>query len=147
MQVPPHDVVPGGQVHAPATHCVPPVHACAQPPQFAGSVCVSMHLPLQIAPGGGQAHAPATHDSPGPQTVPQAPQFDGLLARSAHAPAHATLPGGQTHVPAAQTDPGRNLALQKAFDGSGLSMMPSQSLSMPSQTSGVGLQRHAGVGP
>jgi len=46
------------------------------PPQFSGSVCVSMHVPPQsVSLEPAQPHAPSTHASAGAHTVPQPPQF------------------------------------------------------------------------
>lgn len=63
-QKPPHDVVPVGQTHAPATQTFPPVHVTPQPPQLVGSVCVLTHdAPHWVVPVGHedeQALAPHT---------------------------------------------------------------------------------------
>jgi hypothetical protein len=72
---PPHSAEPAAQAHAPARHCVPPLHVAPHAPQFATSVEVSVHRPPQTVCPTGQAQAPATQLAPWAQRLPQVPQF------------------------------------------------------------------------
>jgi hypothetical protein len=62
---PPHEVVPRGHWHAPATHVVPHGHAPAQVPQCAVSVIRFAQSPLHaVSPGAHDAaQAPLSHTS------------------------------------------------------------------------------------
>jgi hypothetical protein len=68
------------------------VQTLPQLPQFAESVCSSLHEPLQaLAPGWHPTHAPLTH-RPDPHAFPQTPQLCGSKATSAHPLLQATSP-------------------------------------------------------
>lgn len=93
-------VVPAGQVHAPATHVVPPVQASPQPPQFWLSVLGStqeaphfVRLASQV-----DVQLPALQTWPGLHaTAAQAPQCWGSLFRSTQIPPQSVSGAGQVH--------------------------------------------------
>ena len=58
-QIPSQTTVPAGQTQDPATQAWPPPQACAQLPQWAGSVAVSTQAPPQlVCPGAVQPQLP-----------------------------------------------------------------------------------------
>ena len=71
-------------------------HRCPHRPQFAGSVAVSTHFPLQIWFGIGQVHCPETQASPTGHLVPHLPQLDTSLSRLVQRPGlpHWVVPVG-----------------------------------------------------
>jgi hypothetical protein len=83
---PPHNVWPGGQVHAPFTHVDPGPHAAPQAPQFNWSLCRFTHALLQFVrpPPQLSAHWPSEQTLGLWHAVPQPPQLAGFDARSTH---------------------------------------------------------------
>jgi hypothetical protein len=111
----PHD---GSAEHVEYEHWSPVGHTLPQPPQFMGSVVVSVQMPWHetdglwhVWPPGGM-HMPFWHVSPAAQTSPQPPQLFGSEPRSVHVvpvPQYACggvhFGGASTQVPAVQTSP------------------------------------------
>jgi hypothetical protein len=92
-------------------------HAKPHTPQFAGSVVVLVHTPLQLMVPGGHTvvHTLFTHVAPGAQTTPQLPQLRGSVKVSTHEPsAHWVWVGPQfaVQMPLAQTSPIAHARLQ-----------------------------------
>src|SRR5690606_26930353 len=110
----------------PSWHVCPDPHFLLQPPQCWGFVCVSVQAPSQTTDVAGQTQLPPWQTSPAGHLLLHSPQWLASVAKSTHSEPHR-FAGGQTHWPAWQTSaPGQT--------GSS-SMIPSQSLSLPSQTS------------
>lgn len=91
----PQYVCPVGHTHWPPWQLEPPIHALAQPPQFALSVCVLTHTPLQnTSPA--VAHVQEAFwqvAPPGPlHVVPQPPQFALSVFKSTHPPLQSVVP-------------------------------------------------------
>lgn len=64
----------------PSMHCLPPVHAVLQAPQFWGSLFTLTHGSAESSPAWQKAlHCPAVQTWPGEQAVPQAPQLRSSL--------------------------------------------------------------------
>lgn len=89
-----------------------PVHACPQLPQFARSLPVVTHVPLQsVVPGGHDIarHVAPMQTCPKAQTVPHAPQFAESVLSATHAAVapvpHMVVPAGHEHAPALQSAP------------------------------------------
>ena len=107
--------VPGGQTQLPPLQTVPAVQRLSQPPQFSGSLLVSvqvtpqvvlpagqevthslseqssviLHLPPQLPAQAvplSQTHFPDEQCVPGPQATPQPPQLSLSACRSAQVP-------------------------------------------------------------
>jgi hypothetical protein len=74
-----HALWPCGQGwQTPPLHIAVPPHASPQPPQLAGSVLVSVQLPLHSVAMPEQAwQLPLTQDWPVAQALPQPPQLFG----------------------------------------------------------------------
>ena len=121
----PHKVCPAAvlqpAVHAPLTHIWFGGHRSAHPPQFRGSICVSVQTRPHRVSALLQAHWPLTQFEPNAQGVLHAPQLFGsaltsthepwqlvsappasVLHESAHVPFTQTLPGGHTSPQAPQ---------------------------------------------
>ena len=116
-QAPPQEERPAGQVswQAPLAQVGDPVgHACAQLPQFCGSVIVSTHVPAQSVVPVGQPHLPSMHALPAPHAVPQPPQFSGSDLMSRQAPLQAISGGAHepAHWPTEQTWPAGHIVPQ-----------------------------------
>jgi hypothetical protein len=109
-----HDVCPKGQRHWPSAQADPGAHAFPQPPQFAGSVVVSMQVPEQSTFPCGQlpVQCEATQTSPTGHCVLQAPQFDGSDAVSTQALPQRVRPLSHVHAPAVHAPPGPQLVVQ-----------------------------------
>jgi hypothetical protein len=77
-------------------HAAPTGHRFPHCPQFAGSVCASVHLPLHIWFGIGQVHCPETQASPTGHLVPHLPQLDTSVSRLVQRPGlpHWVVPVG-----------------------------------------------------
>jgi len=78
-------------VHVPDVHCMLPVHAWPQEPQFAASVRVLMHMPPHIispVPHPLIEHVPALHTAPPVHALPHVPQFALSVSRFTHALPH-----------------------------------------------------------
>jgi hypothetical protein len=76
---------------------VPPVpQRLRQVPQLAGSVIVSVQVPLQAACVPGQLQMPLMQLVPVVQWTLQLPQFTGSAWTSMHAPPHAPMPAGHS---------------------------------------------------
>jgi hypothetical protein len=87
--------------HAPATQLArafgPVGHAVAQPPQWAGSVRVSVHIvPQIVGRAAGQPHVPFVQTLAPAHSTPQPPQLPSLDQRSVHAPSHVAWCGSVT---------------------------------------------------
>jgi len=83
-------------------------HAVAQSPQWAGSLLVSVQLPLQLASPGGHTQPAAPEQSLLTlQAVVQSPQCAGSLPTSTQLAPHVTRPLLQVpaHKPRSQTSP------------------------------------------
>jgi hypothetical protein len=78
-----------------------------QPPQFAGSLLVSMHWALHrvVVPPHVLEQVPALQTWPGMQVTPHAPQLPGSLSVGTHTPAQSTSPAGHAHTPSVQAVP------------------------------------------
>jgi hypothetical protein len=76
-------------------------HAWPHVPQFAASVAVTTHAPLQSVRPLGHAHAPPVHDAVAGHAAHVGPQCASSMVT--HAPAERHCPAGQAHVPALQT--------------------------------------------
>ncbi len=82
----------------PAVHVSVDEHAALHAPQFASSVCVSLHVvPLQLSRLFAQ-HRPLSHDWPLPHAALHAPQFALFVSGSTHWPLQFSQPSGQ-HLP------------------------------------------------
>lgn len=106
-QVPPQLTWPEGHAHCPLTHVVPPAQVLPHAPQFAPSLCVSMHAPAHETSPVPQVvvQVPALQTRPVPQALPQPPQFCASLASATQVPRHAISFAGQTHAPLLQIIP------------------------------------------
>jgi hypothetical protein len=84
-------------------HPSPRPQTSPHPPQFAGSLCRSVQLPLQSVKPGKQAaahalpsqHKPPWQAMPSRQELPQLPQFPGSLWTSTHLPLQLARPAAQ----------------------------------------------------
>jgi len=107
---PPQRPWPSGQPQTPATHITPLGHLMPHVPQFASSVCVSVHVPPHMSSIGAVQtgrHMPPMHVVPLPHIVVQVPQF-WLVFSGVHAlfsPPHCMLPLGQRQSPASHVAP------------------------------------------
>ena len=106
-----------GVLHRPAMHN--PAQVVPQPPQFAGSVLVSVHVPVQTVRPVPHVHALATH-LPAPHDFPHVPQLSGSVVLSVQSPAHASgALAGQPHTLALHVAPlGQILPHAPQFVGS-----------------------------
>ena len=126
-------------VHAGAA-LTPVGHAVPHVAQLAMSVCRLWQVPPQFDSPTEQ-HAPERHGSPAAHTWPQVPQLLMSFNRSRHAELQAFIPVGQLQTPFVQLAPVGHAwpqvpqLLTSVRTSPPLSMMPSQSLSMPSQCS------------
>jgi hypothetical protein len=86
-------------LHMPVQHVSVPPHAIAHEPQFVSSLCRSTHVPLQFVwPIGQHFVRPlSVWQVPVPQSLPHEPQFV-LLDRSTHVPPQFISPAAQ-HSP------------------------------------------------
>jgi hypothetical protein len=75
-------------------HAAPLGHWFPHCPQFAGSVAVSTHFPLQIVFGIAQMHCPELQTSPTGHLVPHLPQFDTSVNGLVQRPPHTVVPNG-----------------------------------------------------
>jgi len=125
---------PATQVAAVASGFVE--QALPHPPQLFVSVASFMQAPLHGSWFAGQAHCPAVHEALVAQTFPHAPQFDVFVLGSTQVPPQVSP---QTHIPATQTCPVPFLDTHAWSTAGSSSTIPSQSLSLPSQTSAVGV--------
>jgi hypothetical protein len=75
---------------------VPPAQAVPQLPQFALSLLVSTHAPVQLVRPVAHvvAHVPPLQTCPAAHAFPQPPQFAGSLAGSLHLPEQSSVPVG-----------------------------------------------------
>ena len=76
-----------------------------QSPQFCGSLCVPVQVPLHRVPLLMQLHWPAWQAVPAPQRIPQSPQLELSACTSTQAPLHNKEPAGQVHCPLVHTLP------------------------------------------
>lgn len=75
-----------------------------QLPQFCGSVCTSVHVPLQVVASGEQMQNPPEQTSYVSQKWPQLPQLNSSVFVSVQVPLQLTWPDGQlVHTPFWQT--------------------------------------------
>jgi hypothetical protein len=90
--VPPHDVIPVGQAHAPLTHCIPPEHTVLHAPQLFGSIATSVQrVPQRRCPVGHiVVQVPPMQICPGMQALPHVPQFSGSVGEPHGASASAS---------------------------------------------------------
>jgi hypothetical protein len=147
VQTLPHKESPlTGQAQLALWHVCALGHANPQVPQFLESTCslthapahplspVAQHIPLDAISLDGHWQAPLWQLPPDGQVLPHVPQFATSFAVSTHVvPPHIVL---HTQLAFVQTSPGV-AASQAASTTGSLSTTPSQSLSLPSQTSGA----------
>src|SRR5262245_57755471 len=90
------------------------MHALPQLPQFAWSLLVSTHAPLQgVSPVAHVAeHTPRLHTWPPGQTVPHIPQLVGAVASTAQVPLQSTVYAGQPQFPPLQSSVGPHAVRQ-----------------------------------
>jgi hypothetical protein len=86
----PHEIVPNGQVQAPAVQVNVPAQSTPQLPQLLLFDFRSTQAPAQLVrPALHVAvHVPRLHACPVGQVTPQAPQFTGSLSRFTQTPLH-----------------------------------------------------------
>ena len=104
---PPQEVVPVGQAHAPATHCVPPEHTVPQAPQWLALVWVFTHAPPQLVRPPAQLQVPPEQNEPPKHPVLHAPQLRGSIWRLVQVPLHCVVPALHTgwQLPSTHTWP------------------------------------------
>src|SRR6185437_2586063 len=87
-------------------HVSPAGQTSPHEPQLFGSLEVSTHVPLQIAPVHVEdVHVPAVQLCPARQTWPHAPQLLGSLEVSTHVPLQSAPLHEAMHAPAMQLSP------------------------------------------
>lgn len=107
----PHAAPPAAQEHVPPEQTSPSLQGAPQPPQFNGSVIVSVQAFVPPPIGHdvvlpGQAQVLAVHVSPAAQRLPHMPQLRGSVVRSAHVPKPHITPGaGQVQAPLMHVPP------------------------------------------
>ena len=86
---------------------VPVPHELPHALQFAGSLTVLVHNPLQLTKPVGQPcwHRPFEHVWPAPHATPQPPQFAGSFPVLMHWPLQLVWPAAHWHVPPEQLWP------------------------------------------
>jgi hypothetical protein len=123
---------PSGHSQAPLTQVVPGPQASPQVPQFVLSVFLSTQVSLHTERPSAQPHWPPAQVAPVAQTFPQVPQFVLSVCGSTQSEPQRC---GQTHAPDWQVEPVPVLCSHCAFGLGPSSMVPLQSLSLPSQSS------------
>ncbi len=102
-----HDVCPVGHPiwHAPLMHWLPPPQRLLHVPQLRGSVCVSVHCPLQLCSPPPHMQLPFVQLAPAPHALLHAPQSKGFVCRFTHALPHLVVPAAHesVHAPSEHT--------------------------------------------
>jgi hypothetical protein len=100
--VPPHSsAFRPRQTHAPPAQLSPAAQGMPQPPQWSGSVSVSVQIETpsfaHTVLGAAQAETqvPASQSSPSPHSCSHVPQWLASTAVSTHAPRQRSVPDGQ----------------------------------------------------
>jgi hypothetical protein len=90
------------------------VHGIAQPPQLAGSSCVSTQTSphFVVPPRQSTAHAPCEQTRLASQALPQAPQFAGSFCKSAHLSAQVAWPAPHVELPPVGAPPVDDVELE-----------------------------------
>jgi hypothetical protein len=125
-----------GQTHADPVQEAPIAQALPQLPQSWALVSVSTQDEPQSVLPPAQPHSPPVHSAAAGQALPQPPQLAGSVLVSAHRDPHRVTLLPQTHCPAWHSAPVPICWAQASSTAGSSSTMPSQSLSLPSQTSG-----------
>jgi len=136
----PHRLSPTrGQAQLPLWQVCAAGHTVPQPPQLFGSFCSPTQAPPHAVSPPGHPQVPAWQIPPVGHVIPHAPQLPTLVVVSTQvAPPHVVL---HVQLPFTQTSPGV-IASHAASTAGSLSTIPSQSLSLPSQTSGEDVHWH-----
>jgi hypothetical protein len=100
LHVLPHWVTLGSQWHAPASQCMPMLHALLQPPQLKSLLEVTMHdWPHAVSPCAHfETHLPFEQSSSLWHTAPHAPQFFASEPILTQVPLHSVFPCRHTQL-------------------------------------------------